>query len=175
MFPTQVTESSDNIAVSRLLETGLAMFPGERYAELAVILGSLRGLAILHQTHHWQTMGPGFMGDHLLFERVYGTANDDIDKVAEKMLGLGRVNLVGFSKHVINLASFLKVIKEHASSDDFFKSSLEAELLFIDLLESVMNKLEAAQLLTRGLEQLLGDIADKHEGSIYLLKQRVGI
>jgi len=175
MFPTQVTESSDNIAVSRLLETGLTMFPGERYAELAVILGSLRGLALLHQTHHWQTMGPGFLGDHLLFERIYETANGDIDRVAEKMLGLGRVNLVGFSKHVITLASFLKIIKEHASSDDFSKSSLEAELLFIDLLEAVMNKLEAAQLLTRGLEQLLGDIADKHEGSIYLLKQRVGI
>lgn len=173
MLPLQKPEMTENIAVARLLETGLVMFPGEKYAEMAVVLGSLRALAILHQTHHWQTSGPGFYGDHLLFERIYGVADGDIDRVAEKMVGLGNPILVGFSKHVINLSSFLRTLKEHSTSDDFARRSLEAELLFVELVETAMDRLKGAGLLTRGLEQLLGDVADKHEGVIYLLKQRV--
>jgi DNA-binding ferritin-like protein len=104
---------------------------------------------------------------------VYGVANEDIDGLAEKMVGLGIGSLANFSKHVINLSSFLKAVKEHSTSEDFARKSLEAEQLFIQLIEAVMDKLEAQGLLTRGLENLLGGIADKHEGNVYLLKRRV--
>jgi hypothetical protein len=53
------------------------------------------------------------------------------------------------------------------------RRSLEAEVLFVGLVEAIMDKLKAGNLLTRGLEQMLGTIADTHEGNIYLLKQRV--
>jgi DNA-binding ferritin-like protein len=174
MFPVQKPEVSENIAVSSILENGLVMFQGAKFAELAVLLGACRAVGILHQTHHWQTSGPAFYGDHLMFERLYGTTVPEIDLVAEKLLGLSSgEELVSPSKQVINLSHFLKTHKNHSQSDLLPRRSLEAEVLFVGLVEAIMDKLKAANLLTRGLEQMLGTIADTHEGNIYLLKQRV--
>lgn len=174
MLPLQKPEMVENIAVARMLEVAQTMFPGEQYGELAVVLGSLRALSILHQTHHWQSCGPTFYGDHLLYERLYNDILPQVDAVAERTVGLNKAALVGFEKHVITVSSFLKGVKMHATSDDFARRSLEAEIMFVQLIEAVMRKLEAAGLLTRGLEQLLGDIANKHEEFVYLLRRRVG-
>lgn len=173
MFPVQKPEMVENIAVLRLLETGLAMFPGEKYGELAVVLSSLRALGILHQTHHWQASGPTSYSDHLLFERLYNDIQPQIDLTAEKLVGLNKAAMVVFPKHVIGLSGFLKTVKEHSTSDDLVRVSLEAEVLFVSLVEAVMDRLKMAGLLTRGLEQHLGNIADKHEEMIYLLRRRV--
>lgn len=173
MFPIQKPEMTDNIAVARLLETGLAMFQGEKYSELAVVLSALRGLAILHQTHHWQASGPTSYSDHLLFERLYNDIQPDIDSTAEKLVGLNKGAMVMFTKHVIGLSTFLKSVKEHSTSDDLTRISLEAELLLLSLIETVMDRLKVSGLLTRGLEQHLGNIADKHETAVYLLKRRI--
>lgn len=51
--------------------------------------------------------------------------------------------------------------------------ALRAETAFIRAGESLMNMLDGKGLLTRGVENLLGGILDKHEGLLYLLKQRV--
>lgn len=173
MLPVQKPEMAENIAISRLLETASAMFSGEKYFELSLILASLRGLAILHQTHHWQTSGPLFYSDHLLFERLYTETAADIDPLAEKIVSLGKPALVGFSKHIIEMSSFLKTLKNHSTSDDFSRKSLEAEIFFVELVEAVIKRFELQGILTRGLENLLGEIAGKHENLIYLLKQRV--
>ena len=42
-----------------------------KYAELGIFLDLLRALSLLHHTHHWQTMGSQFYGDHLLYQRLY--------------------------------------------------------------------------------------------------------
>lgn len=174
MFPTQHPEISENISVSTVLDNGLAMFPGAKFAELAVLLGACRAISILHQTHHWQSSGPVFYGDHLLFERLYGASNAEIDVVAEKLLGLGgSQDLLSVSKQVINLSHFLKVHKDHSESDLLARRSLEAEVLFLGIVEAIMDKLKSGGMLTRGLEQMLGNIADVHEGHVYLLRQRV--
>jgi DNA-binding ferritin-like protein len=173
MFGSQKPEMVQNIAVATMLEQVCAMFPGEQYAELVAVLGALRGLSLLHQTHHWQSFGPQFYGDHLLYERLYNDIVPQVDATAEKIVGLNKASLVGFEKHVITLSAFLKNVKVHSSSDDFARRSLEAELMFIDLVEAVMDKLKVGGLLTRGLEQHLGNIADKHEEFVYLLKRRV--
>lgn len=162
-----------NIAVARMLEASLALFPGEQYAEVVVILGALRALSILHQTHHWQSSGPDFYSDHLLYDRLYNDIVPQIDSTAEKIVGLNKAALVGFEKHVVTLSAFLKNVKMQGSSDEPARRSLEAEIMFLGLLEAVMYNLDQTGLLTRGLEQHLGNIADKHEEFIYLLKRRV--
>lgn len=174
MLPLQKPEIVENVAVARILEAGTAMFGGEKYAELAVLLASMRGLAILHQTHHWQAYGPTSYSDHLLFERLYTETEEQIDGLAERLVGLNKGAMVSFSRHVVSLGTFLTAVKQHGSSDEAVRRSMDAEKLFLELTEAIMERLKASDLLTRGLEQHLGDIADTHESLIYLLKQRIG-
>ncbi len=162
----------DNIFVDKLINDTILRCGGERYCELVAILGALRGLAILHQTHHWQSSGPTFYGDHLMFGKLYEDTEADIDPLAEKIVGLSKSALVGFSRHAINLTAFLATIKDTSTSDEPCRRSLDAEKLLISLTETVMERLEAKGLLTKGLENMLAAIADKHEGFVYLLRQR---
>jgi len=171
----KVPEPAEDIFISNILNDTIMMARGETYAELIAILGALRGLAILHQTGHWQSSGPTFYSDHLLLQRVYETADGDVDGLAERIVGLAKGALVGYSSHVITLTRFLKTVKDGSTSDDPCRSSLEAERFFLGLLEAVMTRLEQRGLLTRGLEQTLGTIAERHEVSVYLLKQRCAV
>lgn len=167
-------QDDSNIYVDKLINDCLLRCGNEKYAELVAILGSLRALAILHQTHHWQAAGDSFFADHKLFEELYTASSDQIDPLAEKIVGLsGKAELVGFSKHVIGISSFLSEVKSHGTSDDPARRSLDAEKMFVALVESVMKRLEVRGLLTRGLENLLGGLADEHEKFIYLLGRRV--
>ena len=50
--------------------------------------------------------------------------------------------------------------------------SLAAEKAYVHIGEKLMDRLKEAGLLTRGLEQMLGNILDLHETHVYLLDQR---
>lgn len=171
--PPQIQDDS-NIYVDKLINDCLLRCGNEKYAELVAVLGSLRALSILHQTHHWQAAGDSFMADHKLFEELYTASTEQIDPLAEKIVGLsGKPELVGFSRHVIGVSSFLSEVKAHGTSDEPARRSLDAEKMFIALVESVMKRLEVRGLLSRGLENLLGGLADEHEKFVYLLGQRI--
>lgn len=169
---SKIETPDENIYVDRLINDCVARCGGEKYAELVVILGALRSLAMVHQTHHWQSHGPNSYSDHLLFERLYTETSDEVDGMAEKIAGLSSISLLALSKHVITLTGFLGALKEGGTSDSLHRKSLDAEKLLVSLVETVMARLEAKGSLTRGLENLLGGIADKHEGHIFLLKTR---
>ncbi|MFA6049789.1 MAG: hypothetical protein WC761_01210 [Candidatus Paceibacterota bacterium] len=152
----------------------------ERYAELGVFLDLLRSLQFLHQQNHWQSSGPVFYSDHLLFERLYGTVTGQVDKVAEKAVALGNSGLVNSKHSLTNMPRFLIALEDTSSGfgeppqTQMVKRSLLAEKSFVTAGEKLMKMLESKGLLTRGVEQLLGTILDEHEGLCYLLKQRVG-
>jgi DNA-binding ferritin-like protein len=149
-----------------------------QYAELGVFIDLLRALSLLHQTHHWQTQGPQFYGDHLLYQRLYELADGQIDGVGEKAVGLGSTELVLARHSLENMRRFIEAVEDSADVMDapalkMAKRSLLAEKSFITAGEKLMNQLKSKGLLTRGVEQLLGTILDTHEGVLYLLKQRV--
>jgi hypothetical protein len=50
--------------------------------------------------------------------------------------------------------------------------SLNAELRFLVMMQMVAKEMEAKGTLTRGTDNLLAGIEDKHEEHVYLLKQR---
>jgi len=168
----EISGQVENIQVDKLLSDTILKCGLAPYSELVSILGMLRALEILHQTHHWQAEGSNFYSDHLLFGRLYEAAHEDIDSLGEKIVGLGNSKLVGFSIHAVTISSWLVNIKSFGTSDAAPRRSLEAEQMLVSLVETVMERLKQKNLLTRGLENLLGGIADKHEGLIYLLKQR---
>ncbi len=146
------------------------------YPQLSVILVHLKYLAALHQNHHWTCAGDPYYGDHLLFERLYGDLIKEIDIVAEKAIGLGCTTNVDLRLQHLQL---LKLIDGSASasmiptSSDLAKKSLVAEMNFLAVMKRLCDSLNEYGLMTRGLDNLLADIEDKHEGHVYLLKQRI--
>ncbi len=142
----------------------------EKFAELGILLGFLRGLYMLHQSHHWQSTGKVFYGDHLLFQRLYEGIAPEIDDLAERAVGSsGDSSLTNYFKQIEHMKRFLKSVN---SRSPVVKDSLNAEVLFLALGREVMRRLENKGILSPGLEQLIGNILDKHETHVYLLRQR---
>lgn len=147
----------------------------EPYHQLAVVLGFLRHLYLLHQTNHWSASGDPFYGDHLLFQRLYEGVAGEIDGIAEKAVGLGSPHLVNLTDqlqlvNVINQTSHRHFVIPRP--DELVDLSLCAESTFVEVMKNVYLSLENCGYMTKGLDNLLAGILDKHEGNIYLLKQR---
>jgi len=159
------------------LEDLFVTYGDAKYAELGVFIDLLRALSLLHHTHHWQTQGSQFYGDHLLYQRLYELADGQIDMVGEKAVGLGSADLVLARHSLENMRRYIEAIEDSDMMDapalKMAKRSLLAEKSFITAGEKMMDQLKSKGLLTRGVEQLLGTILDQHEGLLYLLKQRV--
>jgi DNA-binding ferritin-like protein len=144
--------------------------------ELGALLAFLRTLAVIHQSHHWQTRGEAFYADHLLFDRLYNDVIPEIDGVAERAVGSGSRMLVAPALQVVQVGELTKVLYHGASPDpaapDLIALSLHAELWFLIFVQGVARRMKAAGALSRGTDNLLAGIEDKHEEHVYLLKQR---
>lgn len=159
-----------------LTDNMLSEWGGTPYCQLSVALVHLKYLYALHQNHHWTVMGDPYYGDHLLFQRLYDGILPEIDMVAEKAIGLGCTDNVDLQ--IVN-SQVLKLICGQGSavmipqSTDLAKKSLMAEMNFLAVMKHLCDSLKECGLMTHGLDNLLAGIEDKHEGHIYLLKQRI--
>ena len=162
----------------------ISEYNNEPYAPIACLLSYLRFVTNTHQLHHWVAKGSNSYSDHLLFERLYDESSEEIDQLAEKIIGVGNSRLVGLaiqSKQMFKLAntehtnSLVPVIGvdivDNMSYDCIF-CSLKVEQNFLWCIAYTIDLLEESGLLTNGLDNLLQGLADKHEEHVYLLKQR---
>jgi hypothetical protein len=176
MIPSPIITAMTNLEQCReefgpFLAASKQQYKQEQYAELAVWMSCLQALNILHQSHHWQTMGKEFYADHLLFERLYDATIADIDMLAEKLVGVGSIKLTNYFSHIKHIHDFLSLVNR---GKPLIEESYRGECLFVAGGELVMEQLKQQGLVTTGVEQAIGNVLDKHEGSLYLLKQRVG-
>lgn len=146
------------------------------YSHLSVYIVYLKFLAAVHQNHHWVTKGEPFYGDHLLFQRIYEATLADVDSLAEKAIGLGSVQCVDLC---LQTAQCYKLVKGYGMTStipspmELAKRSYLAEMNFLKVAAHLASDLHECGLLSRGLDNLLQGIEDKHEGHVYLLKQRI--
>lgn len=149
---------------------------GASGVELGVLTGVLQAAAQVHQSHHWQTRGPNYYSDHLLFERLYSESVPFVDQVAERAVGLGGVALVSpfLQASLVQVLMALWGLESASAPLDFVAVSLEVERCLVDCIEEVRATMEDRGALTSGTDNLLQGIADKHEELIYLLQQRAG-
>ena len=146
------------------------------YSQLSVLLVNLRYLYHVHQLHHWISKGDPFYGDHLLFQRLYESTLEDIDSVAEKAIGLGSTSAVDLS---LQMAQLGRMTKEYGMTatvrhmSELARRSYLAEMNFLKIAAHLAEDLKECGRMTRGLDNLLAGIEDKHESNVYLLKQRV--
>ena len=159
-------------SIDNVWESMVEIFGPSEYSPLAAFLAATEALQMIAHSHHWQTKGENFYGDHLLYQRLYETVLAEIDLVGEKLIGVSQdVSLTNYFKRVKAMEMFLKAVTH--SDQSYVVVSHDAELTYVRMGGELMDQLEQAGLLTRGLEQMLGNILDKHEEHIYLLEQRV--
>lgn len=144
-------------------------------APLSAVLSTLRAASFLHQTHHWQTRGPSYFADHLMFDRLYNESQAFIDQVGEKAVGLGDTGLVDAIVQVQQVAQIVSVVAGSGGSDaeQLVQTSLRVESLVLGVIEEALAVLQRSGSLTPGVDNLLQGVADLHETFVYLLQQRV--
>lgn len=138
---------------------------------LSALLVLIRAAGLVHQAHHWQTRGSGSYGDHLLFGRLYEQAAQGVDPLAERAVGLGGPGLVDPALQAGQTAACLASVRR-VGADGMVEVSLAYEQAVLAAIKTVIGVLKERQVLTDGTENLLQDLADKHEELVYLLRQR---
>lgn len=139
---------------------------------LCDILGMLRALHWLHWTAHWQVKGNPSYGDHLLFERLYTGIVDEIDTLAEKLVGAFGSGAVDALRQVSTTQDWLAGWM--SKGDTEIARALAAENQFQGQVRAVYEAVKSAGGMTLGLDDFLMSMANAHETNVYLLRQRLG-
>jgi DNA-binding ferritin-like protein len=133
-----------------------------------VYIAFLRTLYIVHQNNHWTCQGNDFYGNHLLFEKIYKTAQENADMAAEKFVGLYGSNSLLLTEQAKYLNS---ILTEFSVGDDLIDLSLKLEKAFQEISKKLYKELESSNQLTLGVDDMIMSIANTREEAIYLLKQ----
>ena len=134
---------------------------------LPILLPYLRSLYQMYQHMHWKSSGSNYYGDHLLFERLYNSVHDELDGVAERVIGLLGPDALGTDDDTGAAADITKKLMTDATPDTFASVAIDAEMV----LQALIDKLMDGET-TNGLEDLLQGLASNHEAHVYLLRQR---
>lgn len=135
---------------------------------LCNLLALLRAQYFSYQTSHWQVVGTSYYGNHLLFMRLYESVEDQIDQLAEKLVGYLGVPSVDPGPQAAKMARYIDrwcVLSSH------HKRGLQSEKDCQAAIKAAYDGIKAAQAMTLGLDDWLMATANAHEENEYLLQQ----
>jgi hypothetical protein len=135
----------------------------------ALIVASLKAMALIHVQNHWLSKGSNFYGQHLLFERLYNSTLKDLDLAAEKFVGLFGEQVLSYDLRTELLGRVLS--RYSALEGSPTQRSLAVEKAVLSLLQSATNAFQRSGVETLGLTDALGEIASHREEATYLLQQ----
>jgi DNA-binding ferritin-like protein len=135
----------------------------------ALYIATLKVMALVHQHSHWTTRGTNFYGDHLLFERLYDSALENLDSAAEKFMGLFGDECLGYDMQADLIHKILLKYKNLEGSPA--EMSLAIEKDFLKLSSQSYKIFEQENKLSLGLDDMIMAIASQREESVYLLQQ----
>lgn len=144
----------------------LNMESSARYMTLYVAF--LRALYNTHQNNHWETKGPNYYSDHILFQRLYEAVAPLVDQAAEKTVGI----FGELEKHDDWISKITEKFNADNYNGDRIKSSLEISTVFLVLSEKIYKHLKESDKITLGLDDMIMATAGAIEVHTYLLKQR---
>lgn len=133
---------------------------------LSQLLATLQAVHLTYWTSHWFARGHG---DHLLFDRLYNALPDEIDPLAEKIVGIYGEEWVSASPRAALTA---RLMAEWAKETDPILQGLHMEEYLQRMFRHVRDILEDLGELTLGLDDYLTATASAHETNQYLLGQR---
>ena len=153
------------------------MIPVTASEIMAAYIGFTRAYHLWFHAAHNLTKGTGFAGDHVdLYGKIYIEVQDSIDRVIEKAVGVFDDEALACPIRITADASL--VLEEWNSPAGQSAAVIaDAALAYTEQLvkldERVAQTLDEMGALTYGLDNLLAELADTHEGYVYLLRQRV--
>ena len=147
----------------------------DNLALLQMLLAVLRGAHFAHWTSHWQVKGENSYGDHQLMERVYTSLIDEIDTLAEKIVGTYGGNAVSVVEQAQLMANQLLPLAEAHSMNEPIRRALLIEEGLQVAFKNIYNMLKDQDGLTLGLDDFIMSMANAHETNLYLLRQRCDV
>lgn len=135
----------------------------------SLYIATLKAMALVHQHNHWTTQGKNFYGDHLLFERLYKSALENLDLAAEKFIGLFGDECIKYDVQTELLNKVLVKYKNLEGSPAEMSLSIEKD--FLKFSKDAYDGFDAEGTLTLGLDDMIMAIASQREESVYLLQQ----
>lgn len=135
----------------------------------ALYIASLKAMALIHQHNHWTTNGNAFYADHLLFERLYNSALEDLDLAAEKFMGIFGDTVLSYDFQADLLNKVL--LKYNHLEGSPTEMSLAVEKDFIKFSQDAYEAFKSEGSLSLGLDDMVMAISSNREGSVYLLQQ----
>jgi len=135
---------------------------------LCDVLGCLRAMYLSYQTSHWQVVGGSFYGNHLLFQRLYKSVEEQVDSLAEKISGY-------LGSEAVSLNYQMRHISEYtyrwSSIGCNHKRGLQSEADLQQALKRAYDGIKQAQAMSLGLDDWIMATANAHEENEYLLQQ----
>ena len=156
---------TDRVVQAYLQRKGLPGIQGKNF--LCQLLSMLRAQYINYQHCHWQTKGPNFYGQHLLFQRLYEGVVTETDELAEKIVGF-------YGSDAFNAIEQLSYMDTHLhswSADNHVASGLASEKSIQEYILRTYEALKGTPNMTLGLDDWLMGLASAHETNLYLLQQ----
>ena len=136
---------------------------------LRLVLAILRAQYLSYQTSHWQTSGPSYYGNHLLFQRLYEGVQAEIDAIGEKLVGYFGIEAVDLE---ISLYSVCEMVSRWNSHDCLFCRGVASESELQEALAIISNSWPTERYpMPLGLDDWLAATANAHESNQYLLQQ----
>lgn len=151
---------------------GVLGFPKQRKTNtkslndnLYLVYGNLNALSLVAKCCHWNVKGISFYQLHLLFDRIYESAYEEIDRVAELMRGRNLDIPVDYG----TLASISTIEFPHpkCSSDQFIFCLMAAIKEMGRVLE--LANISATKENCYASINMLGDFAEKNTERYFLL------
>lgn len=141
---------------------------GRAIEMLRWLLSLLRAQYWMYQQAHWETRGPTYYGNHLLFQRLYESVTTQVDTLAEKLVGTYGPRAVD-SMDLGN--KFLTWVNRWQQGDDWHRRMLLSEQDLQKTCRDTYDTLKAMGELSLGMDDFLMAMANEHETNEYLLRQ----
>lgn len=131
-------------------------------------IAMLKAMTIIHQHGHWAAKGSQFYGEHQMFERIYKSAQENLDTAVEKFIGLFGSDVLDYSQQTEALG---KVLEKYTKSGSSIERSLAIENDFIKFSKEIFNLFEKEDVMTLGLDDMIMATSSDREEALYLLQQ----
>jgi DNA-binding ferritin-like protein len=136
----------------------------------ALYVATLKAISLIHQQSHWLCKGDNFYGSHLLFERLYKSALEDLDLAAEKFIGVLGSEVLDYNLQAKLLGKILLTYSNFDAKKPAL-TCLAIEQDFLKMSEKMFEDFEEDGEMTLGISDMIPAISSNREEAVYLLQQ----
>ncbi|MFZ4411515.1 MAG: hypothetical protein ACOYOV_00430 [Bacteroidales bacterium] len=130
----------------------------------------LRALQLISHHYHNICGKIAFHQDHEFFAEVYSAAEGDYDSVIERIIGKDGIQAIDLDSILAQVSAKVKAMPKSAPENKAYYVAILSQMEYIN---AEIQKLIDGKLVSRGTEQLIGEIANQQEIKIFKIKRRI--